>query len=112
RIYAEADTARHSQPSIVKRDGLALAQWREGGIRYALVGDQPEQSLQVLAQTARSNSKPGESQFARIEQWSAVSSAADDAGVKGAGMQPAPSLNNGSPSASMNPGYSVRPSSM
>ena len=112
RIYAEADADRHTGPSIVKRDGLALAQWREGGIRYALVGDQPEQSLQALAQTARTHSKPEESQFASVEQWSAVSAAADDTGANGSGLQPAPTLNDGSPSTSMNRSYGVRPSSM
>src|SRR5699024_5109486 len=61
RIYAEKQQPEQSPaPSVVSKQGVLLARWRQGNIRYALVGDMPRTSLQALARSIKPDALRGE----------------------------------------------------
>src|SRR5690625_2343653 len=53
RIFAENIPSNRALGSrVVSENGVTLAHWRKGHTRYALVGDIPDRSLQMLAKSA------------------------------------------------------------
>lgn len=68
RIYAETEPGQHTVPTVTSRDGISLAQWRDGDTRYALVGNMPELSLQTLAKAAQTNTAGSGHALANAEQ--------------------------------------------
>lgn len=69
RIYAEATVRRRVAPTVRSRNGVSLAQWREDGTRYALVGDVPGVSLRALARAARTDAATGQPRLVGAAQW-------------------------------------------
>lgn len=79
RIYAETSPEEeHSVPVVTSRDGMSLAQWREGDTRYALVANLPKLSLQTLAQAAREGALGSGGTLAGADQWRAVQPDSDN----------------------------------
>src|SRR5699024_2745823 len=79
--YAEPSPWQDAQPEVTSQGGVSLAQWREGGTRYALVGEMPESSLQTLAQAASNDAASGANMLADAQHQQTMPANGDDHGA-------------------------------